>query len=166
MPNEPIEPWERGPSGFVPKANSQLETIGRNQEEAIRGASQVPRETRTILQVAIEALSDSQPNIIEVRRVSPNGTSYGTAFEVAKPHTLRHVVGNYEWPTSLDTTDTNQVEASDGTDTYTWIVTPLYQVGDVVTIQRVVYSGVNGSGGSDLKWLELSPSRIWGVDTS
>lgn len=132
-------------------------TIESHRETFEQPASNTRRHTRVVEIVSLHN------DYLTVKTLDVSGTKIGDEFEVAKPYTLRHVVGNYDWPTTLTTTDTNTVEVTDGTDTYDWTVAPIYQVGDIVTVQRVAHSGVD-VGDDDLKWLEVAPSRVWGAE--
>lgn len=102
-----------------------------------------------------------------VKHLDSTGTVSGDEFHAAKPETLRHDRLLYDFTKgasgTLTTTNTNEVDASDGTATYTWEVGPQpYRVGDHITIERVAYSGV--TVGSDLKWLVSDDGgRGWGV---
>ena len=113
---------------------------------------------------AAEITSLITNDTLVVQRLDGDGVRVGSSMIVAKPYKLRHVAANYEWATSITSTDTNTVEASDGTNTYTWRVTPDgYAVGDIIYIQRVQYTGV--TVGSDLKWIDLNvDGRAWATD--
>ena len=119
-----------------------------------RGGGQRP------IRAEITALAN---DYLTVRKLDADGVKTGDAFNVAKPFLLRHVVGNYDWPDTLTTTNTNEVEVSLGTVEYDWRVTPLYRVGDQITVQRVAFSGVEVSTGVDLKWIEVASERTWAV---
>ena len=114
----------------------------------------------TQLMCEITALANDD---LTVRRLDASGAMIGAAFDAAKPFELRHVAANYDWPTGLTTTNTNEVEVTDGTDTYTWIVTPIYRVGDPIKVEAVPFSGVTVSG-SDLKWEASASTRTWAVE--
>ena len=85
---------------------------------------------------------------------------YGAAFDAAKPQMLRHDYTLYEGLTSLTTTKAQEVDASDGSTTETWKVTPSWQVGDRVRVRRTNKSGVTVSS-SDLGWEVAEDNRAW-----
>lgn len=96
--------------------------------------------------------------------VTWNGTTEGQTLNVAKPYELRHVVGNYPQLTSITTTDEQTVEATDGTTTETWKVTPDYTEDGEIEAALVNGTGVSVDG-YDLKFIDMNNAgRGWGVE--
>jgi hypothetical protein len=96
-----------------------------------------------------------------------NGTADGAdEVYVAKPWKLRHVLANYPNLTGLTTNAANEVEATDGVDTETWLVTPDYDANDEILALYVGTTGVAGTGGlTDIGWIDTNrDGRVWAVE--
>lgn len=91
-------------------------------------------------------------------------------IKVAKPYKLRHAAGNYATLTSIapvNPADAQKIVASGpaGPDE-TWVVRPLYEVGDAVMVQAGVETGVTVAG-EQLSFQDTNEDgRLWAVDQS
>lgn len=157
-----VELWANGPRGFKDKANRQLSTIEQAIENAPVPPQQVPGDVRqNAILCEITALAN---DYLTVRRVASDGVATGEAFDVAKPETLRHDASLYEGITTLTTVDTNTAEATDGSTSETIYVTLPYVVRNRIKVSPVPYTGVNGSDGTDLRFVAEAGGRAWAWD--
>ena len=108
-------------------------------------------------------IKSEQNDFLTVRKW--DGSEEGTTnILVAKPFKLRHDADNYEGVTGITTTNASTVEATDGTDTETWHVTPSYQVDDVIYVNPVPFTGVE-SASIELKHVDSNrDGRAWAAE--
>lgn len=114
----------------------------------------------------ITALSNDTLSVRPVRDVAGTGggvTAYGSIVPINKPDKLLHDASQYPLVENLSTTNTNEVDVDDdtgggATNEETWIVTPVYAVGDLVLVAKK--RGRNGW------WDNNNDGRAWAVKAS
>lgn len=101
-------------------------------------------------------------DFFKVKLLNADYDQFGPELLVAKPPMLRHgVESRWDWPTSHTTTHTNEIEVTDGTDTYVWKVCPPYAIGDRVTIFNIGLTELLNDDDQPILFEEVKPFREW-----
>ena len=147
--------------GLYPKSDQDKlrELYNANRSKA-KPRSSLPRKKANRREIAKMFVVDEQNDYLECERVDGDGqTEY-----VAKPYKLRHNADNYSEASAITTVSVNQVTATVGGDSESWVIAHTYQVGDPIL---VVWddTGVQ-AGDTNIYYLDMNvDARHWAEDT-